>query len=139
MAMASASFACTTYLGKLTVTPQGTGSSGSVTDEANGGTMATCVSSVGTAALKAPNPVQVLVAPASSCIGKLPAATYTMSFANGKNADCMYGSSVGSVVVDSNGNGTATSNSISPSVGTFGFCVSNASNFKGLQVKLSAI
>lgn len=138
--MAAAAFACTTYAGKMTVTPQGTGSSGAVTVEGGGLNMKKCGSPVGSATLKAPNTVQVLIAPGTTCAGALSAATYTMSFVNGgATKDCMYGSSVGSIVVDSNGNGPATlSNSISPA-GSFQFCVSNAGNMQGLQAPLTAI
>lgn len=143
MVMASSAFACTVYLGKVTLTPNGTGSSGSVTAEGDGSGMGYCSGPTGTADMKQNSPsgntVSVTAAATTSCSGKYKnnslksSTTYQLYWATGgTSVDCMGGASgtnVGSVTTDSSGNITTaqSSSAFVPSVGTFQFCLTEGS------------
>lgn len=149
--LGSTAYACTIFKGKLTVTPNGTGSSGSATADGNGKGMTYCSgpSSPSSATLAQGNTVGVTVGPTTTCskqndLSTAPANTYYALtwITGGTSADCMYYTSqqVGTISPDS----SATTSAFSPPVGLFQFCVSNVanaggtSNMQGNQVGLTA-
>lgn len=152
MLLAGTAFACTTYLGNLTVTPNGTGSSGSVTADGNGTGMGYCSGPTGTADLKSGNTLGVSVGATTTCPGgsggqnHLTGGTFTnpvnypMSIISG-TGDCMYVTpNVGTLsLTNSNGTGSATSNTITETAGQYQFCISNSTNMTGNQVPITLV
>jgi hypothetical protein len=138
------------FKGKLTVTGSGGTNSNA---SAKGGSMSWCngPNTGATVTSNTAGTVNVQVDPAPSgapCNAvKLPSNAYDIRWVVGTwdagtqtGADCMATTDIGNINVNSNGTGSATSNSFNPGgAGTISVCVADASGINGNQVPVSVV
>lgn len=155
LAAASAAFACTIFLGTMTVYGTAPGSSGTSTAVGNGTGMGYCSSTSGAQVARTGGvaaPIHVHIDSAGSC-GNLPNGPYNVTYFPDRAVDCMttaFGIPVGVInvnggqgdadVVIAGGNSSPTGSVLGTGpTGGAAVCVSDQTGFRGNQVSVTII
>lgn len=144
MALASASWACTTYKGQMTLSQ--TGQTTKTNIGSNSGMGYCDFALTQNMSLSRSSSWTVTVAPQTTgnCIAQLPSGTHDVNKSNAAGVgDCMTNDSsarnIGSIAVDSNGDGATTLAGTKLSTNTSAVCVSTTNSSFGNQMSVTIV